>query len=356
MLNPIFVSATTLPDAWFQAIYQCIHHGRDFTIDRGSYAGDKRLEFDYFTAHIKNPGAGSDSDINLLLPHLSETCNIPNPVEDGYLDNYLSIYLMSSEVSNEESYTYGQRMTKYQVPEEWVKNWYRNDGVKSWKQEMTETELFWKAIEYIASGSINFWNTAVKDEDFNMEKVQEIIFDIYNKATNSPTSLKPWNEILIQDPEFWENPEIIIRENGKYYVNQIKLLIETYKNKGFRNNQMVLQVAHPIDMLLQDPPCLRLIDTRIQKEADGKTYLHFFPEFRSWDLWGGFPANLGGIELMKQLLANEIGVENGEMIVRSKGLHIYKYVWELAEAIAHKTIEEARACILTPEEIIRKTK
>jgi thymidylate synthase len=301
MLNPIFVDATTLPDAWFQAVYQCIHHGREFIIDRGSYAGDKRLEFDYFTAHIKQPWAGSDADINLLLPHLAEGCNIPNPVDDGYLDNYVANYLMGNELAKEESYTYGQRMTKYQIPSEWVHKWDFDNSSSGWD--------------------------------------------------NSPDK-KPWNKILIQDKELWENPKIIIEdiEKREYYLNQIELLIQTYKTKGYRNNQMVLQVAHPSDMLLQDPPCLRLIDTRIQEEADGKTYLHFFPEFRSWDLWGGFPANLGGIELMKQLIAAEIGVENGSMIVRSKGLHLYKYVWELAEAIAHKSIDEARACILPPHE------
>lgn len=290
MLNPIFVEATTLPDAWFQAVYQCLHHGRDFIIDRGSYAGDKRLEFDYFTAHIKQPWVGSETDINLLLPHLSEGCSIPNPVEDGYLDNYLASYLMGSELSLSESYTYGQRMTKYRIPYEWV----------------------------------------------NMR----------NSKGNEKTDEKPWAEIVIQDEEFWNNPNIVVHDDHYWYVNQINLLIETYKTKGYRNNQMVLQVAHPSDMLLQDPPCLRLIDTRIQKEADGETYLHFFPEFRSWDLWGGLPANLGGIELLKQYIAGEIGVKNGSMIIRSKGLHLYKYVWELAESISHKTIDDARACLL----------
>jgi len=295
MLNPIFVEATTLPDAWFQAVYQCLHHGREFIIDRGSYAGDKRLEFDYFTAHIKQPWFGSDTDINLLIPHLSEGCSIPNPVKDGYLDDYLASYLMGSELSLSESYTYGQRMTRYPIPFEW----------------------------------------------FNLRKSEG----------SEKTGEKPWKEILIQEDEFWLNPKIIVGEGSvmnvhSYFVNQIELLIQTYKTTGFRNNQMVLQVAHPSDMLLQDPPCLREIDTRIQKEADGKTYLHFFPEFRSWDLWGGFPANLGGIELLKQYIAGEIGVENGSMIVRSKGLHLYKYVWELAESISHKTIEDARACIL----------
>lgn len=295
MLNPIFVEATTLPDAWFQAVYQCIHHGRDFVIDRGSFAGDKRLEFDYFTAHIKQPWFGSEEDINRLLPHLAEGCNIPNPVDDGYLDNYVASYLMGSELAHEESYTYGQRMTHYSIPLDWPNFFYRDDMGK------------------------------------------------------------PWKQILIQDKELWENEKIIIWEKtpgdieAKPYLNQIALLTETYKTKGYRNNQMVLQVAHPADILLQDPPCLRLIDTRIQEEADGKTYLHFFPEFRSWDLWGGFPANLGGIELMKQIIAADIGVENGSMIVRSKGLHLYKYVWELAEAISHKSISEARECILLGE-------
>ena len=91
---------------------------------------------------------------------------------------------------------------------------------------------------------------------------------------------------------------------------------------------MVLQVAHPNDMLLQDPPCLRSIDTRIQ---DNK--LHFFPYFRSWDLWNGLPANLGAIQLLKEYITSEIGIEDGEIIATSKGLHIYDYVFDLAKVL-----------------------
>jgi hypothetical protein len=80
------------------------------------------------------------------------------------------------------------------------------------------------------------------------------------------------------------------------------------------NNQMVLQVAHPTDMTLVDPPCLRSIDTRIQNDT-----LHFCVYFRSWDLWGGLPANLAGIQNLKEYMATEIGVKDGEMIVESKG-------------------------------------
>jgi len=69
---------------------------------------------------------------------------------------------------------------------------------------------------------------------------------------------------------------------------------------------------------------------------------HFIIYFRSWDLWGGFPANLSGMQLLKEYMAQEIGVDDGEMICSSKGLHLYKYVWKLAALRTGKNIEEIR--------------
>ena len=57
---------------------------------------------------------------------------------------------------------------------------------------------------------------------------------------------------------------------------------------------------------------------------------HFFVYFRSWDLWGGLPANLAGIQNLKEYMAEAIGVKDGEMVVESKGLHLYGYAEELA--------------------------
>jgi thymidylate synthase len=268
MLNTQFIEATNLGDAWFQTLFRMLEEGRVFKIDRGSYAGQKRLEFDWVTIRIKYPGTLP------LLPQIEAHYGIPNPVEDDYLDEYLP-YLMTGELKPGESYTYGQRLTKERIDPIWV--------------------------------------------------------DEYDKDH--------FKDILIQDKEAWENAKVIdtttssshgIRRSDDF-LNQIELLIWTYKNKGYRNNQMVLQVAQPNDMLLQDPPCLRHIDTRIQ---DGK--LHFFVYFRSWDLYGGLPANLAGIELLKQYIAAEIGVENGEMIATSKGLHIYDYAFDLAKCLRMK--------------------
>ena len=88
-----------------------------------------------------------------------------------------------------------------------------------------------------------------------------------------------------------------------------------------------MAVGNENSIYLSDPPCLRGIDTRIR---GGK--LHFFVYFRSWDLWAGFPSNLAAIQLLKEYMASEIGVEDGELIASSKGLHLYEYTWELAKA------------------------
>jgi len=114
-------------------------------------------------------------------------------------------------------------------------------------------------------------------------------------------------------------------------VNQVEHFIKVLK-KTPNTNQAILQVGQPSDCLLPDPPCLRHIDMRIR---DGR--LVFYPYFRSWDLWGGFPANLGGIVYLQEYMAGEIGVEPGPFICSSKGLHLDKYVWELAQLRTGKT-------------------
>jgi thymidylate synthase len=72
---------------------------------------------------------------------------------------------------------------------------------------------------------------------------------------------------------------------------------------------------------------LRGIDTRIRENS-----LSFVVYFRSWDLWAGFPSNLAGIQLLKEYMAAEIGVQDGELVGISKSLHVYEYAWDLAKA------------------------
>lgn len=261
------IEARDLPDAWFQCIYTILEKGKVFTIDKGSYSGQRRLEYDYVTINIRHPGTKP------LLPQIPAHYGIPNPVSDEYLDKYLP-YLMTSDVKENESYTYGQRLTEYEIPESYL----------------------------------------VRTEEDIVDCSREPIYHI--------------------ETELWENKEII--NSGPSFsfpafLNQIEYAIWRYKKSGFRNNQITLQVAHPSDMLIKDPPCLRQIDTRIQ---DNK--LHFFVYFRSWDLWNGFPANLGAIQLLKEYMAENIGVGDGEMVASSKGLHLYDHCFDIAKVLRMK--------------------
>ena len=119
---------------------------------------------------------------------------------------------------------------------------------------------------------------------------------------------------------------------GQYLERQIPKVIEMYKQDGHNTNQAFMAVGDADSINLDDPPCLRAIDTRIRDNR-----LHFFVYFRSWDLWAGFPSNLAAIQLLKEYMASEIGVDDGELIATSKGMHLYEYSWELARIAARMT-------------------
>ena len=115
---------------------------------------------------------------------------------------------------------------------------------------------------------------------------------------------------------------------GQYLEKQIAEVIRMYREDGYNTNQAFMAVGDAQSIYQADPPCLRMIDTRVR---EGK--LKFMAYFRSWDLWAGFPSNLAAIQLLKEYMASEIGVEDGELIAMSKGLHLYEYTWELAKAV-----------------------
>jgi len=116
---------------------------------------------------------------------------------------------------------------------------------------------------------------------------------------------------------------------GQYLEKQIPQVIKMYKENGYNTNQAFMAVGDDQSIFLSDPPCLRGIDTRIRDQK-----LHFFVYFRSWDLWAGFPSNLAAIQLLKEYMADEIGVDDGKLLAISKGLHLYEYSWELARITA----------------------
>jgi thymidylate synthase len=212
-LNITFIKARDLTEAWFLSLRKVLTEGRQYKIERGSYAGQQRKELDYIVVHVEHP------DSRPLVPTVPP--GVPSPSSMDYIENYLP-YLMTSHKAVGEQYTYGQFLEK-----------------------------------------------------------------------------------------------------------QIAEVIRMYKTDGFNTNQAFMAVGDAQSINLPDPPCLRSIDTRIR---DNK--LHFMVYFRSWDLWAGFPSNLAAIQLLKEYMADEIGVKDGEIIASSKGLHLYEYSWELAKTVA----------------------
>ncbi len=118
---------------------------------------------------------------------------------------------------------------------------------------------------------------------------------------------------------------------GQYLEKQVAEVIRMYRQDGHNTNQAFMAVGDSQSIYLADPPCLRAIDTRIRDNT-----LHFVIYFRSWDLWAGFPSNLAAIQLLKEYMAGEIGVADGEIIAASKGLHLYEYAWDLARAVLRR--------------------
>ena len=203
-----------LNEAWWKCIREVLLHGYEYTIDRGSYAGGKRKEFDLIVCQIEYPGTRP------LVPIVAE--GVPQPTSMEYVENEYLPYLMTSFKKENEQYVYGEDIA----------------------------------------------------------------------------------------PQYDE-------------------ICKIYKNDGYNTNQATMSIGSKESIKLSDPQCLRLIDTRIRY---GK--LHYVVYFRSWDLWGGFPANLAAIQLMKEMMAREIDVEDGELIAISKGLHLYDHQWEVGKIVA----------------------
>lgn len=243
-----FIEATSIPDAWFQALFTIMTEGRRYLITKGSYVGIHRVGMP-ITINIQYPATRP------LQPLMPEGSNIPPPTSDQDINDYLE-YLMTGERKENEHYTYGEDL-------HWLIGW---------------------------------------------------VIDHYKKYGHGNNHCY----MTVGRPEtvFFYDRNIVYTE--KILVGNIetkKTILTRYINNAWNKNP-------------EDKPssqCLRGIDTWID---EGK--LHFWVYFRSWDLWGGFPVNLGGIQLMKEYMASEIGVEDGSMVVSCKDLHVYEHTWAVA--------------------------
>jgi len=243
---PTVITATSIPDAWFQLVYAITRGDVSrsvYPIDKGSYVGQKRLEFDYALVTIRTPG------VRPLIPDIPAGLTIPPPVEDmDYVENYFAQYLMNPVLEKNETYKYA-----------------------TWLAPGVE-----RVIEQLKGAPGN------------------------NQAAISVGAWAPASTTKM-DPNVWGNGG-----NWGVFVDT-----DNFIDPGTGE---------------RDPACLRVVDFRL----DQQNKLHMVVYFRSWDLWGGFPANLAGLQLLKEYVGQQIEAEDGRIIASSKGLHLYDHAIDVA--------------------------
>lgn len=120
------------------------------------------------------------------------------------------------------------------------------------------------------------------------------------------------------------NPEKAEGEDytyGQRLMPHLDRLIEMLQ-KTPGTNQATVEIARPEDILLESPPCLRVLSWKV---IGGKLCLSSF--WRSWDLYAALSTNLGGLQLLNEMIAEATGLESGFQVAYSDGAHIYDHFW-----------------------------
>lgn len=119
---------------------------------------------------------------------------------------------------------------------------------------------------------------------------------------------------------------------GEFIMLQLDRIIAILKQSKGHTNQATICIGNTDTTFLSDPPCLRSISFKVVEEK-----LNISVYFRSWDLYAGFPENLGGLQLLKEYVLSEIEdifpVVDGKIIAFSDGLHIYSQYFDIVNCL-----------------------
>jgi thymidylate synthase len=178
-----------------------------------------------------------------------------------------------------------------------------------------------------------------------IEHPYEDMIPVIPQALNipSPTTMEYIEDYFanyIMDPALGENETYKYSSRIQHPMpkggTQLERVIQVLKETPL-TNQAIVEIGSPDDHDVcigndgkLDPPCLRLIDFKVMPGNNNELVLSVSCYFRSWDLWAGFPTNLGGLELLKNYVAAEANLKNGPMYVYSAGAHIYGYQEDIA--------------------------
>ena len=115
-------------------------------------------------------------------------------------------------------------------------------------------------------------------------------------------------------------------------ITPIEWVIKHFKEKGYGNNHCYINIGNVDSGFNYDvpytneterktSPCFRGIDFKIKDNQ-----LITSVVFRSWDMFSGFPVNMGGFVLLGEYICDQLeDVEPGPLAFTSAGLHAYDY-------------------------------
>ena len=127
------------------------------------------------------------------------------------------------------------------------------------------------------------------------------------------------------------------------YETPVEWVIRHFKEKGHGNNHCFINIGNVDSGFNYDipyknenerrtSPCFRGIDFKIKEEQLITSVI-----FRSWDLYAGFPENMGGFTLLNEYVASQLdGVNPGPLGFMSTGLHNYGFQLEVVKSRFYK--------------------
>ena len=124
------------------------------------------------------------------------------------------------------------------------------------------------------------------------------------------------------------NPTVAVNEAYTYasriapYLPDIAMMLGKTPN----TNQAIIEVGRPEDTRLDDPPCLRILSWKV---TPGGLQLTTF--WRSWEVYAALPVNLGGLQLLNEMMAEWAGLKPGLQVCYSDGAHKYDHSWKLID-------------------------
>ena len=72
------IEARDLSEAWFLCLCKILTEGHEYTIERGSYAGQRRKELDFVVVQVRHPGTRP------LVPDVPQ--GVPPPSTMDYIE------------------------------------------------------------------------------------------------------------------------------------------------------------------------------------------------------------------------------------------------------------------------------